>query len=144
MAVWAKTWLTATCAARGCTVVARNYAARSGAGEIDLVAWEGVLVFVEVKTRSSADFGAPDAAVDGEKQRRIAIAAREYGYRAQVEAAARASILSASCWEASAHRPGGATRFASVTYNQVFAVGPTRKDVPDCLSCAKTRSPAAG
>jgi putative endonuclease len=72
----------------GCTVVARNYQARSGAGEIDLVAWEGgVLVFVEVKTRSSADFGAPDAAVDGEKQRRIAIAAREYAYRAQVDAA---------------------------------------------------------
>jgi len=70
----------------GCTVVARNYAARSGAGEVDLVAWEGgVLVFVEVKTRSSADFGAPEAAVDGEKQRRIAIAAREYGRRAQVD-----------------------------------------------------------
>jgi putative endonuclease len=70
----------------GCTVVARNYAARSGAGEVDLVAWEGgVLVFVEVKTRSSADFGAPEEAVDGEKQRRIAIAAREYGRRAQVD-----------------------------------------------------------
>jgi len=72
----------------GCTVVARNYKARSGAGEIDLVAWDGaVLVFVEVKTRSSADFGTPDAAVDEEKQRRIAIAAREYGYRAQLAAA---------------------------------------------------------
>ena len=72
----------------GCTVVARNYVARSGAGEIDLVAWEsGSLVFVEVKTRSSADFGAPDASVDREKQRRIAIAAREYGRRAQVEEA---------------------------------------------------------
>jgi len=72
----------------GCTVVARNYAARSGAGEIDLVAWDGwVLAFVEVKTRSSADFGAPDTAVDREKQRRIAIAAREYGRRAQVEPA---------------------------------------------------------
>ncbi|MGA8577595.1 MAG: YraN family protein, partial [Bryobacteraceae bacterium] len=55
----------------GCTVVARNYMARSGAGEIDLVAWDGgVLAFVEVKTRSSADFGTPDAAVDEEKQRR--------------------------------------------------------------------------
>jgi len=72
----------------GCTVVARNYVARSGAGEIDLVAWEGgMLVFVEVKTRSSGDFGPPETAVDGEKQRRIALAAREYGRRAQVEAA---------------------------------------------------------
>ena len=70
----------------GCTIVAHNFTARSGAGEIDLVAWEGgVLVFVEVKTRSSVDFGAPDAAVDEEKQRRIAIAAREYGRRARVE-----------------------------------------------------------
>lgn len=70
----------------GCTVVARNYLARSGAGEIDLVAWDGgVLAFVEVKTRSSGDFGAPDAAVDAEKQRRIVIAAGEYGRRAQVE-----------------------------------------------------------
>ena len=71
---------------RGCTVVARNYTARSGAGEIDLVAWDGgVLAFVEVKTRSRGDFGPPDAAVDEEKQRRIAIAAREYGRRAQVD-----------------------------------------------------------
>ncbi|MGB9458331.1 MAG: YraN family protein [Bryobacteraceae bacterium] len=71
---------------RGCTVVARNYRARSGAGEIDLVAWDGgVLAFIEVKTRSSSDFGEPDAAVDQEKRRRIAIAAREYGRRAQVE-----------------------------------------------------------
>ena len=71
---------------RGCTVVARNYAARSGAGEIDLVAWDGgVLAFVEVKTRSSDDYGAPDTAVDKEKQRRIALAAREYARRAHVE-----------------------------------------------------------
>jgi putative endonuclease len=73
---------------RGCTVVARNYAARSGAGEIDLVAWDGgVLAFIEVKTRSSEDFGTPESAVDAEKQRRIALTAREYGRRANVEAA---------------------------------------------------------
>jgi len=73
---------------RGCTVVARNYRARSGAGEIDLVAWDGgVLAFIEVKTRSSADYGAPDRAVDKEKQRRIAITAHEYRRRSRVEAA---------------------------------------------------------
>ena len=50
---------------QGCTIVARNYRTRSGSGEIDLVAWHGgVLVFVEVKTRESSEFGPPDRAVD--------------------------------------------------------------------------------
>src|SRR5215831_9904601 len=45
---------------RGCTVVARNYRPVAGAGEIDLVAWEdGRLVFIEVKTRATEEFGAP-------------------------------------------------------------------------------------
>jgi len=67
---------------RGCTVVARNYRARSGAGEIDLVAWHGgALVFVEVKTRSSEEHGAPEAAVDCEKRLAIERAAREYSRR---------------------------------------------------------------
>ena len=71
---------------RGCTVVARNYRARSGAGEIDLVAWHsGQLVFVEVKTRATADFGAPELAVDHDKQARIRRAAREYARRAGVD-----------------------------------------------------------
>ena len=48
--------------ARGCTVVARNYRPLSGSGEIDLVVWDGgKLVFVEVKTRSSAEFGPPES-----------------------------------------------------------------------------------
>jgi len=71
---------------RGCTVVARNYRARSGAGEIDLVAWQGgALVFVEVKTRSSEDHGAPEAAVDLEKRQAIQRAAREYTRRSGAE-----------------------------------------------------------
>ena len=71
---------------RGCIVVARNYQMRSGSGEIDLVAWHGAtLVFVEVKTRSTADFGEPERAVDEEKQRRLQRAARDYARRAGVE-----------------------------------------------------------
>ena len=69
----------------GCTVVARNYRPPSGAGEIDLVIWEGKrLAFVEVKTRASEDFGAPDSAVDTEKRMRLLWAAGEYARRVNV------------------------------------------------------------
>jgi putative endonuclease len=70
----------------GCTVVARNYRTPSGSGEIDLVAWQGAtLVFVEVKTRASAEFGEPDRAVDAEKEDRLRLAARDYARRAGVD-----------------------------------------------------------
>ena len=70
---------------RGCTIVARNYRPRSGGEEIDLVAWHGrTLVFVEVKTRASGDFGQPDRAVDGDKRQILARAARDYARRAGV------------------------------------------------------------
>ncbi len=66
----------------GYTIVARNRRARSGAGELDLVGWDGpVLSFVEVKTRTTADAGPPEAAVSKAKQRRIARAASEYLHR---------------------------------------------------------------
>jgi putative endonuclease len=71
---------------RGCTVVARNYRTPSGPGEIDLVVWHGAaLVFVEVKTRATAEHGEPESAVDTEKQGRVAYAARDYARRAGVE-----------------------------------------------------------
>ena len=48
-------------------------------GEIDIVARHGeVLVFVEVKTRKSEEFGAPSEAVTREKQRHMSKAALEY------------------------------------------------------------------
>lgn len=47
--------------------------------EIDLIAYDkDVLVFIEVKTRTSADFAAPETAVDLRKQRQITRAARSY------------------------------------------------------------------
>ena len=70
----------------GCTVVARNYRPPSGHAEIDLVAWHREkLVFVEVKTRDTADFGEPDRAVDFEKRQHLTRAARDYARRAGVE-----------------------------------------------------------
>jgi putative endonuclease len=71
--------------AHGCTVIARNYRTLSGSGEIDLIAWDGArLAFVEVKTRSGVEFGAPESAVDAEKRERLLHAARDYARRADV------------------------------------------------------------
>jgi putative endonuclease len=71
---------------QGYTIVARNFRPRNGAGEIDLVAWESdYLVFVEVKSRATDEFGTPDRAVDPEKQLHLERAAREYARRAEVD-----------------------------------------------------------
>jgi putative endonuclease len=70
----------------GFTVVARNYRPPAGGGEIDLIAYEsGKLVFVEVKTRASADFGSPEEAVNQEKRTFIERAARDYARRSEVD-----------------------------------------------------------
>jgi putative endonuclease len=54
----------------GLTLLARNW--RCPEGELDIVAREGdVLVFCEVKTRSSAAFGWPAEAVGGAKAARL-------------------------------------------------------------------------
>ena len=63
----------------GYIIVARNRRARSRAGELDLVGWDGpVLAFVEVKTRTTLEGGPPEAAVSRAQQRRIAKAAKDY------------------------------------------------------------------
>lgn len=54
----------------GLVVLARNW--RCSAGELDIVACEGdVLVFCEVKTRSSSAFGRPAEAVTRSKAARL-------------------------------------------------------------------------
>jgi putative endonuclease len=69
----------------GCTVVARNYRTRSGSGEVDIVAWHGpTLVFIEVKTRDTQDYGHPERAVDAEKMFRVRRAANDYARRAGI------------------------------------------------------------
>ena len=64
-------------ARRGYAILPTRY--RTRAGEIDIVARDGdTLVFVEVKTRSSEDFGIPAEAVTWRKQRRIVAMAKWY------------------------------------------------------------------
>jgi putative endonuclease len=63
----------------GFIVVARNWRPPQGGGEIDIVAWEGdSLVFIEVKTRASAEWSAPERDIDGEKIHALRRAARDY------------------------------------------------------------------
>jgi len=69
----------------GIVIVARNYRMNSGAGEVDLIGWEGdTLVFVEVKSRQTDTYGAPDRAIDQQKQFNLMRAAREYARHAEV------------------------------------------------------------
>lgn len=59
--------------------IGRNRRGVAVSGEIDLIALnEDVLCFIEVKTRSSADFASPLSAVDIRKQRQITRTARVY------------------------------------------------------------------
>src|SRR5687768_3019390 len=56
----------------GYKILYRNFRGRTG-GEIDIVCRDDdTLVFIEVKTRTSEDFGRPFDAVDRNKQKRIA------------------------------------------------------------------------
>ena len=63
--------------AAGLTIVARGFRFRGG--EIDLIARDGEeLVFVEVKTRTSEDFGNPTESVTRAKRRKLLQAASFY------------------------------------------------------------------
>lgn len=62
---------------RGYRILERNYSTRSG--EIDLIALhDGAVAFVEVKTRTSSAYGAPELAVTPRKQQRMVKAALGY------------------------------------------------------------------
>lgn len=67
--------------ANGYVIIERNV--RTEYGEIDLIAkqqitHQSMLVFVEVKTRSSDDFGYPEQSVDQHKQERMLASALAY------------------------------------------------------------------
>jgi putative endonuclease len=72
----AASWLSA----RGYRILARNHALRLG--EVDLVCeGEGVLCFVEVRSRSGEAYGGPEETVDRRKARRVALAAGDWAER---------------------------------------------------------------
>lgn len=66
---------------QGYHVIERNFCAKQG--EIDIIAWEEAtkeLVFIEVKTRISMNFGYPIEAINKPKQKHLYEAAKYYLY----------------------------------------------------------------
>lgn len=78
---------------QGWEIVSRNY--RFGKAEIDLIIrrndW---VIFVEVKTRSSVEFGEPEEFVDAPKGNRIFDAAEEWIYSNHWQGHIRFDIVS--------------------------------------------------
>jgi len=73
----AESWAAHHLQQKGLKLIAQNYRGRFG--EIDLIMQDGdVLVFVEVRLRSNADFGGAAASVDARKQQRIIRTAHQY------------------------------------------------------------------
>ena len=63
----------------GYEFVATNFRVPHNRGEIDLIGWDnGILCFVEVKTRSDDSFAPPSTAVTLKKRRNIISVARRY------------------------------------------------------------------
>jgi putative endonuclease len=88
----------------GYTIVARGEHVRGG--ELDIVAVDGrVVVFVEVKTRSSEVAGHPADAVDLEKQRRLTRLALAYLKRHGLLGYPTRFDVVAVTWRAEARRP---------------------------------------
>lgn len=78
---------------KGWEVVAQNY--RYGRGEIDLIIRrENWTIFVEVKTRSSSEYGEPEEFVDERKARMIYDAAEEYIFSTDWKGHVRFDIVS--------------------------------------------------
>jgi len=68
--------------ALGYKIVANNFRVPYNRGEIDLIGWDdGVLCFIEVKTRSEVGFAPPSTAVNLSKKRHILSVARQYARR---------------------------------------------------------------
>lgn len=69
---------------RGCEVIARN--ARTPYGEIDIVAKQGeIVIFVEVKTRTSDKMGLPEESITARKRRHMIACAEHYAMEHEID-----------------------------------------------------------
>ncbi len=74
---WGETLAAHFLESQGMRIVDRNF--RAGHGEIDLICQDGeTLVFVEVKTRRSANYGPPESSITRSKQRQLYNVATAY------------------------------------------------------------------
>jgi putative endonuclease len=90
----------------GYVMVARNFRSPRCRGEIDLIGWDDdVLCFVEVKTRSTRDVKAAEAAVDRHKRREVAAVVREYLRRFPLSCQWRFDVVSVYYRHSTASRP---------------------------------------
>lgn len=81
-------WLSA----HGLTLVAHNYCVKGG--ELDLVMWDSdILVFIEVKHRTTTRYGHPLETVTYQKQQRLVRAAGHYIARHGLSSSCRFDIL---------------------------------------------------
>jgi putative endonuclease len=69
---------------RGCEVIARN--ARTPYGEIDILAKQGeIVIFVEVKTRTSNKMGLPEESITPRKRQHMLDAAEHYAAEHEID-----------------------------------------------------------
>lgn len=77
---------------QGLEIVQRNFRCRFG--EIDLIARSGAaLVFVEVRARSSEDYGGAAGSITAAKRRRLLAAARHYLASRRTQHACRFDVV---------------------------------------------------
>ena len=79
----------------GFVITARGWRSHRYAGDIDLIAWEGdCLCFIEVKTRTTRDVAAAEAAVDLSKRKTLRKMAGHYLRNLPEPASLRFDVLS--------------------------------------------------
>jgi putative endonuclease len=87
----------------GLQIIRRNF--RSPDGEIDIIARDGeIIVFIEVKMRSSTRFGSALAAVNARKRSRIRAAAEDFLQFYAPKAMARFDVLAGNQGRMTLHR----------------------------------------